>query len=93
MKSSKNNLTLENVKKLFNEEFDRKLVPVFGELDGLKQQISDVNNGLEMKIDTLRREMKEGFDNVYDGLEILGKDIDHNLEPRIKHLENKVFAQ
>lgn len=104
MKSSKNDLTLANIAKLidqkFDEKFDRKLdqkltpindqlkymnskiVGIYGEIDGLKKQLGDFQD-----------ETKENFNTVFNGLTSLGETIDKNLEPRIKHLENKVFSQ
>ena len=75
---------------------DRKLVPVLGELDGLKQQINSLDNkidSVDAKIEAHRKETKEGFDTVFDGLDNLGRAIDHNIEPRLKKLESRVFAQ
>ncbi len=86
--------------KKFDEKFDRKLdqkltpindqlkymnskiVGVYGEIDGLKKQLGD-----------FQEETQQNFNTVFNGLTNLGETIDKNLEPRIKHLENKVFSQ
>ena len=87
MKSAKNDLTLKNIAKVIDEVFDRKfdqkfapvnsqltslntkVVGIYGELDDIKQQAAETN--LDVKI--LRKEVKEGFDTVFEGITNLGE--------------------
>ncbi|MCL4397828.1 hypothetical protein M1403_02245 [Patescibacteria group bacterium] len=96
MKSpKKNDLTLENIGKLIDQKLvpiDRKIVGIYGELDGIKQQITDVDIRLNTKIDSLHKEMTEGFDTLFDAVTATNTEIDKNILPRLKRLENKVFA-
>ena len=108
MKTSKNDVTLKNIAQVIDETFDRKfdqkidqkLAPVFDQLGALKQQISDVNNNLGAKINSVdakleefRKETKANFTGVYDGMSSLAETLDHDLEPRIKNLERRqLFA-
>lgn len=73
----------QNNKAIFSrfDSLEGKTLGIYGELDGIKQQI-----------EAHRHETKEGFDTVFDGLESLGRVIDKDHEPRIKRLETKVFA-
>ena len=117
MKTSKNDLTLDNIGKLIDRKLapvitalggtngeirslNTKVVGIYGELDGLKQQISGVEDNLGARIDSVdtklevfRKETGKNFSGVYDGLEGLAETLDRSLEPRVKRLENKVFAQ
>ena len=109
MKSSKNKITLTDIAKLitlldhkFDEKFkytNSKIVGIYGELDGVKQQLSSLDgigtkvDSLDSKLEEFREETQQNFNTVFNGLTNLGETIDKNLEPRIKHLENKVFPQ
>ena len=99
MKSKNTPVTLQAIGDLIDEKLDQKLkftntkiIGIYGELDGLKQQILIVNNNLEAKVEAHRKETEDGFNAVFDGLEELGRNIDRNLEPRIRRLETKAFA-
>lgn len=81
MKSKAAPVTLKSLAKLINEKFDgvdKKFIGIYGELDEIKEQIR-----------THRNETQEGFNGVYDGISQLAGAIDHDLEPRIKHLEDQ----
>ena len=76
MKSAKNNaLTLENIRKIVGDEFDRKLVPVFGELDAIKQDVSETK--IDVKI--LRKDVKDGFDTLFEAVTNLNDDVDKDI--------------
>ncbi len=77
MKSKVQPVTLENIGKLI----DRKLVPVFGELDDLKQQV-----------EAHRGETKKGFHEVYDAIQDAIGEIDGSTDRKIKEFEKRVFA-
>ncbi len=79
IKTNSTALTLKNIGGLIDQKLDQKLIPIFGEFDGLKQQISDVNDNLESKIAAHRKETEEGFDTVFDGLANLGTAVDKNI--------------
>ncbi|MBI4099520.1 hypothetical protein HY440_00780 [Candidatus Microgenomates bacterium] len=89
MKSKVSPVTMENISRMMDQKLDQKLLPIFGELDGIKQQIVT----LDYKVDNLEKKMDAGFNTVFDGLENLGKIIDKDHGPRLKRLEAKVFAQ
>ena len=102
MKSLKKALTFENMERLFNQRLvpisiqivslNTKVVGIYGELDSIKQQILDSSNNLEAKIETHRKETKDGFDTLFEAVTNLNDDVDKDIKPRLKRLENKVFA-
>lgn len=92
----------EKLDKKLDEKFkytNSKIIGIYGELDGIKQQLVPLD-GIDTKVDSLgskleefREETQQNFNTVFDGLTGLGETIDKNLEPRVKKLETRVFAQ
>lgn len=95
MKSKTVPVTLKAISNLIDEKLvftNTKIIGIYGELDGIKQQIVGLDFKLNLKIDKLDKKVDDGFNAVFDGLEELGKNTDRNLEPRIKRLKTKLFA-
>jgi len=68
---------------------DKKVDFVDAKVDSLDTKISSV----DAKLEAFRQETKENFNGVYDGLSALADSLDHDIEPRIKRLEDQhLFA-
>lgn len=99
MKSKVQPVTLENIGKLIDQKLgpvnhelhslNTKVVGIYGELDDIKQQITQVDSEIAVH----REETKKGFDEVYDGIRQVMGDLDESNDQKVDKLRKEVEAK